>query len=217
MKYTDVKKDRKKELRENNEGRPPMSPRKKKLLRTALETGIAVLGAAFVVLTHADLYGTDGVAVDGEGRGENGVRLVADLLGHLHAIDLFGRAAGVCQSVFERAVVGQKQKPLRDEVEASDGIYPCLNALQKIGNALASAVVLGGAQIAARLVHYDVYVLAACTCDALAAVCNDVVRRVDDRAKLGGVSVDAHASKADLLLGGTAGHQSRIGHKFLYS
>lgn len=52
MKYNDVKKDRKKELRENNEGRPPMSPRKKKLLRTALETGIAVLGVGFVIISR---------------------------------------------------------------------------------------------------------------------------------------------------------------------
>lgn len=52
MKYTDVKKDRKKELREEKEKRPPMGPHMKKLVRIALELGIAVIGAAFVVLSR---------------------------------------------------------------------------------------------------------------------------------------------------------------------
>lgn len=50
MKHNDIKKTRKEQLNEDKESRPPMSPSKKKLLRTVIELGMASAGLVLIIL-----------------------------------------------------------------------------------------------------------------------------------------------------------------------
>ena len=53
MKKSDMKKDRKNKVREENEGRAPMSHGKKKLIRVGVELGISAVGVLLVFVSRA--------------------------------------------------------------------------------------------------------------------------------------------------------------------
>lgn len=67
MKYSEKKKERKKELEAESASRDSMSPFRKKLLRSGIELGISLLGVLLIFLCRAAFYSFVGTDTDPDG------------------------------------------------------------------------------------------------------------------------------------------------------